>query len=237
MRVKLPYAILLDLDDTIIANEVFRRRCWENICRDYASYLGDPSEALQGILHKSRWFWSDTHRHREWRQRLPQARAEIVALYMKEAGLGNLDIAREIGEAYTERIREYVRPIPGAVETVEYFRDQGVRLALVTNGNSAPQREKIERFRLASLFDYIYIEGEHSVGKPEPEAYIRPMEKLGARADETWMIGDKIEWEVAAPQRLGIRGIWINAGGAENSDPSVTPFLTLSRLSDIRGYL
>jgi putative hydrolase of the HAD superfamily len=29
------------------------------------------------------------------------------------------------------------------------------------------------------------------------------MEVLGVGPDETWMVGDNLEWEIVAPQRLG----------------------------------
>ena len=51
-------------------------------------------------------------------------------------------------------------------------------LAMITNGASATQRAKIERFHLAPYFDHILIEGELGFGKPEPrglpEGYGRP---------------------------------------------------------------
>ena len=34
------------------------------------------------------------------------------------------------------------------------------------------------------------------------------MQALGVAAADTWMVGDHLEWEVAAPQRLGIHAIW-----------------------------
>jgi putative hydrolase of the HAD superfamily len=34
------------------------------------------------------------------------------------------------------------------------------------------------------------------------------MTALGVEAHQTWMVGDNLEWEVAAPQRLGIYSIW-----------------------------
>ena len=85
-----------------------------------------------------------------------------------------------------------------------------MRLALVTNGPSATQRAKIERFALAPFFQHIQIEGELGFGKPEDQAYLHAMETLGVRPDQTWMIGDNLEWEVAAPQRLGIHAIWFD---------------------------
>ena len=81
-------------------------------------------------------------------------------------------------------------------------------LALVTNGQSDTQRAKVERFDLARRFDHIQIEGEHGFGKPEARAYTHAMRALGVEAHETWMVGDNLEWEVVAPQRLGIFAIW-----------------------------
>jgi putative hydrolase of the HAD superfamily len=39
------------------------------------------------------------------------------------------------------------------------------------------------------------------------------MSALGVEAPDTWMIGDNLEWEVEAPQRLGIYAIWIDTHG------------------------
>jgi putative hydrolase of the HAD superfamily len=39
------------------------------------------------------------------------------------------------------------------------------------------------------------------------------MEALRVKPHETWMVGDNLEWEVAAPQRLGIFAIWHDALG------------------------
>ena len=81
-------------------------------------------------------------------------------------------------------------------------------LALVTNGGAEGQRAKIERFSIAPLFNHIQIEGEHEFGKPDERAYLHAMNALGVEPHETWMVGDNLEWEVAAPQRLGIFAIW-----------------------------
>ena len=36
----------------------------------------------------------------------------------------------------------------------------------------------------------------------------------GVGPDETWMVGDNLEWEIVAPQRLGIYAIWYDGYGA-----------------------
>jgi len=39
------------------------------------------------------------------------------------------------------------------------------------------------------------------------------MEVLGVGPHETWMVGDNPEWEIVAPQRLGIYAIWHDGYG------------------------
>jgi putative hydrolase of the HAD superfamily len=89
-----------------------------------------------------------------------------------------------------------------------------VRLALITNGAAEPQRAKVIRFALAERFDHIQIEGEHGFGKPEERAYTHAMDVLGVGPQATWMVGDNLEWEIVAPQRLGIYAIWYDGYGA-----------------------
>jgi putative hydrolase of the HAD superfamily len=54
------------------------------------------------------------------------------------------------------------------------------------------------------------------------------------RPDEAWMIGDHLEWEVAAPQRLGIVGIWVDVLGEGLPDSStVRPDRIIRKLSEL----
>src|SRR5262249_54858603 len=106
-----------------------------------------------------------------------------------------------------------LRLSPGAHETLDRLKELGVKLALVTNGAGPPQRKKVVRFALEHRFDHIQIEGEHGFGKPEEQAYRHAMQALGVGPQDTWMVGDNLEWEVVAPQRLGIYAIWYDGYG------------------------
>ena len=106
-----------------------------------------------------------------------------------------------------------MRLFPDALDTLEHFRKLGVPLALITNGDAAQQRDKIERRELARFFDAILIEGEFGTGKPEEIVYRHTLQSLGASATTAWMVGDHLEWDVGAPQRLGVRGVWMDREG------------------------
>ena len=52
-------------------------------------------------------------------------------------------------------------------------------------------------------------EGENpyiTPGKPDESVYRPVRDALKARPSEAWLVGDNLEWDVAAPQRLGQRG-------------------------------
>jgi putative hydrolase of the HAD superfamily len=122
-------------------------------------------------------------------------------------------LIERLADRFTAYRNEQMRLFPDAHEVVDQFRSRGVRLALVTNGAADDQRAKIDRFDLLRRFDHIQIEGEHGFGKPEERAYRHAMQALGVTAGETWMVGDNLEWEVRAPQALGIHAIWYDSVG------------------------
>ena len=125
-----------------------------------------------------------------------------------------------VADRYTALRDEEMRLYPDAWDTLDALRHRGVALALVTNGAAETQRPKIERFDLERRFDHIQIEGEHGFGKPEERAYRHALQRLQVAPHETWMVGDNLEWEVAAPQRLGIHAIWYD--GESRGLPATT---------------
>ncbi len=222
MTSRLPKAMLIDLDDTILAYEPVAADALRAVCAAHVDKLPGwtVEQLVAGLDSYRRWFWSDPGRHRRARLSRANIRHELVVGAFRQMGIEALDVARSIGDAYAREREQRVRPFPGAVETLTTLREAGTRLALVTNGTSASQRAKIDRFDLESFFDLIMIEEEFGVGKPDERVYLHALAQLNARPDETWMIGDNLDWEVAAPQRLGITAIWHDFRGRGLPDGS-----------------
>jgi putative hydrolase of the HAD superfamily len=234
---QLPRAVLLDLDDTILDDTSGIVSSWREACVAHCSSLnGLGAEAVFDAIDRTReWYWSDPERHRIGRLELAWARGEVVRLALVELGVDDEDLARRIGDTYHSLRDDAIRPFDDAVPTVEWLRAQGCRLALLTNGASTLQRHKIERFDLAPLFDAILIEGEVGFGKPDPRIYTQALATLDVPAEDAWMVGDNLEWDVAGPQREGIAGIWIDARGrGVPAGHDVRPHRIIGRLSDLK---
>src|SRR6266446_4935210 len=239
---KLPRAILLDLDDTILLAFGQAAGQWQRVVASFAEHLvpHPPDEIIAAMQAYSRYLWADEARHKHWRHRIGEARRHIVSNAFAElaASNGNAAPPREVCDEIADRFNELqhaeLRMFPGAHETLDRLKELGVKLALVTNGAAAPQRAKVERFALTHRFDHIQIEGEHGFGKPDQRAYVHAMQALGVTAPETWMIGDNLEWEVEVPQRLGIYAIWIDVHGEGlPADSTVKPDRIIRSLTEL----
>ncbi|MGH7095664.1 MAG: HAD family hydrolase [Stellaceae bacterium] len=216
----LPHAILFDLDDTLLVAFGPSESQWQRIIADHAQHFAPllPAEVIAAIQDASRELWADPGRHKYWRHRIGEARRRIVAnAFAALAAAGHPVPLETIGHALADRYNALheaeLRMFPEAHETLDRLKEQGVRLALITNGAAEPQRAKVVRFALEHRFDHIQIEGEHGFGKPEERAYTHAMEALGVGPRDTWMVGDNLEWEVVGPQRLGIHAIWHDGYG------------------------
>ena len=143
-----------------------------------------------------------------------RARRELIQGTLNRLGVNDPSLTDEMSDVFSASREDAVHPLPGAVETLQRLRDLGVRLALITNGEAEGQRRKVETFGLARFFECVLIEGEFGVGKPDERVYRHALDHLDAQPSEAWMVGDNLEWEVAAPQRLGLYSIWVDVTGA-----------------------
>ncbi len=218
---KLPRAILFDLDDTLLVAFGRSASQWRRIVGALAARLMPltPAAVIAAIQQSSAELWADPAQHKHWRHRIGEARRRIVADAFAGLAAGGHAVADRslcdlIADRYNALHEAELQLFPGVHETLQRLKQLGVRLALITNGAAEPQRAKVVRFALEERFEHIQIEGEHGFGKPEERAYTHAMAALGVEPRDTWMVGDNLEWEIAAPQRLGIYAIWHDGYGA-----------------------
>lgn len=238
-----PKAILFDLDDTLISPQGHRTGFWRDAFTevwgehhgDTAALPDDLETILEGINRSATHFWSDPTRHKIGRLDLSVARFEILNGGLDDpARLAEplrWDIAERCGALMFDRTTLF----PDAIETLAALKAEGIALGLITNGASEPQRAKINRFELAPRFQHVQIEGEAGFGKPEPDAYHHALAALDSAPGESWIVGDNLEWEVAAPQRLGIHSIWRDPRGNGELPPgtTITPDRVVTKLTDL----
>jgi putative hydrolase of the HAD superfamily len=233
-----PKGLLLDLDDTILDDSGIVEASWMQACQAHRDLFSpvSPDRLYEAVRRAGEWFWSDADRHRVGRLDLEAARAEVVAIALDELGVRDPRLAVQIANSYSRLRDDGMRPLPEAIETVQWLRACGIRLALLTNGSAQAQRKKLIRFGLTDVFDVILVEGEVGFGKPDERIYRLALDRLALGADAVWMVGDHLEWDVVAPKRLGIVSIWIDIRGKGIPSGALTrPDHVLRTLSGLRG--
>ena len=236
-----PKAILFDLDDTLIHAHVDVENAWLAVAQEFSSELGSltPVEFSDVASSIARSFWSDADRHSHWRLRIQDARREVVRrtmtrLVAQGREVPSARISNRIADRFTSYREENMYLFADTHEVLDEFRRRGVLLTLITNGASEAQRAKIDRFELAPRFDRIQIEGEHGFGKPDERAYYHALSEYQIAPREAWIVGDNFEWEVIAPQRLGIHSIWVDRNGVGVPEgKKVQPDRVIKTLSEL----
>jgi HAD superfamily hydrolase (TIGR01549 family) len=207
-----PHAIIFDLDDTLIQTHNASNSTWRELENTFAIELRVDEPRFRDAIERARkTLWADPDLHREWRHRMGEAPAEILRMAAAELGI---TLPETIGDRFNNRyVRMFFRGLhafPQAHEVIGDLRTRGVKLGMITNGGAGWQRRKLVESKFGELFDVIFVEGEFGVGKPDPAIFEAALSALGTAPEHTWMIGDRLDWDVAGAQAVGIKGVWFD---------------------------
>lgn len=230
-------AVLFDLDDTLIFAYANPAPAWRAVAEEFAPYLGAaPVDAVaKALADSTAVFLSDDENRRRWRLEQVVTRRSVVRHALEKAGFPDLaKLAEDIADRYASYREENMFLYPDAYQVIDHFREQGLRLGLVTNGATEVQNAKIDRFGLRNRFDHFQVEEEAGFGKPDGRAYRETLAALNVRPEEAIMIGDDLVWDVLSPKREGLMGIWCNRFGLK-LPPSIPaqPDHTITRLGEL----
>ena len=232
-------AVLLDLDDTILDNRSGVAAAWDHVAGLLAADQTFAAEAVRTQIDRvTDWFWSDPDRHRTGRLDLLAARRIILGRVLETLGAHDPPLVERAAHVYGEHRFSSLCLEAEALTVLADLRRCVDRIGLVTNGASDAQRRKLDRFALEQHFDHVQIEGELGVGKPESEAYAHALAQVGARAEDTLMVGDSFEADVLGALAAGLHAAWIDASG-RGSPPSEAPrpFHTLASIRELPALL
>jgi putative hydrolase of the HAD superfamily len=125
----------------------------------------------------------------------------------------NQDLVPEILRLYAT-VDAKIELFPAASSMLLGLRCLGLKLALVTNGNVRIQSNKIRLLGVKRFFDVAVFAREtpSSKEKPNPDAYIVALQKLGVRAEETVCIGDNPYTDFWGAKQIGIRTVRLLCG-------------------------
>ncbi len=116
--------------------------------------------------------------------------------------------AFEIVDSFEEEAARSAELRKGAAALLRRLRRRGIKVAIFTRNSRKSVRTVLDRFRLE--VDAV-ISREDGPPKPEPDALVALLRRLGLRPCEAIMVGD-FGIDVIAGRRAGIRTVLLDSG-------------------------
>ena len=142
-------------------------------------------------------------------------------------------IPARISAEFTEILPQKSAVFPYTHEVLDYLKPR-YRLHLITNGFNDIQGIKLASANLTDYFEEV-ITSEHSGHlKPDPRMFAHALERTGATAAESLMIGDNLECDVLGAYNAGIDQVYFNPDKRRHFNQITHE---ISCLSELKGFL
>jgi len=126
-----------------------------------------------------------------------------------ELGLPRTVVPEQIEADFMSQCPKEGMLMDGALELLESLHNR-YTLHIITNGFNDTQRIKMESANIAHYFQTVTTSESTGARKPEEGIYRHALSVAGATHHESLMVGDKIENDVLAAERVGIHGVFYN---------------------------
>lgn len=121
----------------------------------------------------------------------------------------------------------------GALDILEHFKNEKVKLGLITNGAGVTQNGKIDQVGLRTHFDSIIVSGEFGIHKPNTKIFMHILEQLDVPPERAIYVGDHPINDIKGAENTGMKGIWFT--GFRDWDTSLgEPKSVISHLNELK---
>lgn len=175
---------------------------------DYCRSIGiGPSEGLHGLFPGET---PELSRLRDW---LSEYRLKVWSEALAAAGVRDSALASEMAALFAVERNARSDVYADAEPTLRLLKRE-YRLGLLTNGDSALQRRKLQSSDLGRYFRATVISGDIGIGKPDPAVFELIASELGVQTAEAVMVGDNLVRDVAGAIGAGMSAVWLNRDGS-----------------------
>lgn len=215
-------AIIFDLDDTLVDQAGAARSAVVGWAAEHGITGADVADRWAAV--------SDVHYRRYQTRELSfqeQRRARAREFLEVEATDAEADA---LFAGYLKRYEAQWVAFGDAVPTLRRVRDAGLRTVVLTNGEDAHQRLKLDLTGLPAEVDLLVSTSTLPASKPDPRAYLLTCERAGIAPAEALMVGNSLVHDVLGPIEAGLDAVLLDRDNAHPDEP----VRRISTLHDLR---
>lgn len=104
-----------------------------------------------------------------------------------------------------------LRLFPDTMSTLIYLKSKEYQLGVISNGITIKQWEKLIRLGLHHFFDQVVTSQEAGVEKPHEQIFQVALDRMGCKAQNSIMIGNKFSEDIFGAINMGMSAILVNS--------------------------
>jgi putative hydrolase of the HAD superfamily len=226
--------LFFDLDHTLWDFDANARKTLEQLHLD----LNLPEKGIHDfdlfyrnyLVHNEK-LWA---KYRNGQIRQDELRLKRMWLSLLDFKIADEALAKQMNELFLQLLPTRTLLFPDTIEVLQYLRDKGYGLHLITNGFDEVQHNKLRYSGLAEFFEVVVTSECSNSLKPQKEIFEYALNKTGAKVEESLMIGDTLDVDVVGALNVGMDAVHVNYNGAEQE---VEPTYTIYHLRELKNFL
>ena len=200
--------LLFDLDNTLWDFETNSSLALQQTLARF--FKGFEKKELQAALtffeKTNRELWQLYARQKINKKELQLQRFKLLLVHLKKEPA----TAGQLNDVYTQRLPLQTNLMPDTIAILQYLSAKGYHLHVITNGLTAMQQQKMESSKIATYFHSLTTSELAGYSKPDKRIFQYALTHSNIRRQESLIIGDSEEMDIAGAHRAGISSILIN---------------------------
>lgn len=216
-------AVLFDLDETLL-DRIASVRAF--VAQQFASDFGrfdsaeDLAERFTVLDDRNNVPKTDVYRH-----------------IFEEMGQYGPGIWRGFFDDFEKNSWRFARGYRGLSETLAALRAEGLKLGIVTNGETHLQLRSILALGLDRVVDTYLISEHEGCRKPDAEIFLSAAERLGVSCHDCAFVGDTPQTDMMGARQVGMQTIWFPNGLTWPPSFDWQPDAQIAHLSELPALL
>lgn len=143
-----------------------------------------------------------------------------------------LAFSSALNDIYMKEANHGITLFDDVIPLLKTLEKKEINTAILTNGPSDGQRDKIKALKLEEYIKKIYISEEIGLGKPSCKVFKFVIDDLNIEPSQVLMVGDSIEDDIEGAKQLKIKTVLVDRKG-KYFDYKGTKIFDLSSLKEM----
>jgi len=224
--------IFFDLDRTLWDFDKNSEKTLKQLFRDYSlqNTFGNFLFFKSRYEYHNKKLWLAYYQNRIEKEELSYRRFYLT---LKEAGLDEMGLAKEIAHDFIDLSPLQTEVFPNTHECLEYLKNKNYQLHIITNGFNEVQGRKLQNSKLEKYFNQIITSENAGANKPHAQIFEYALKQTGAVIEKSIMIGDDLSTDIKGARDMGMDHIYFNPKKAKHDEKLTFEIENLKELIDI----